>query len=506
MFPLQFGTADQFALLKDYLSESGYTEENVCRVLGVSAMHELVGSAPANASSDGGACSLLCRLFLASQPAGTAEIENAIPRAALDAIRALRLLDAMPGEPGRLSAPMALYPASGLYFVSDRWHYPGRAAIENFDDIVFPAISRHTQQFLATLPDAPCDRFLELCSGTGVAALIAASRYAKRAWAVDITERATQCAEFSRRLNGIENAEVVQGDLYQPLDGLTFDRIAAHPPYVPVLKPGRIYYDGGGDGERVTRQIVEGLPRHLAPGGQFFCLSMGIDRENEPFELRARKWLGAKQDEFDILYVLHRIEGLTDFAYQSTVHLRGDWNNVEQWKAHFRQLKVKDLVSGGLIIERHAASHSAFTFRCQKADHSGPREADWRMHFEQAMSAPGAIERLKASKPAAAPGVTLDAVHRVERGEFVPQSLTLEVDYPFSMECKVQPWMPVMVARCDRTSTVEELFDACRKDRLIHPDTPFGEFLRLVRTFIAGGFLEVEEFPLPQSGALRAHH
>src|SRR5579885_3650218 len=143
------------------------------------------------------------------------------------------------------------------------------------DDIVFPAISRHTCQFLETLPQYPCEDLLDLCSGTGVAALVAVSRYARRAWAVDITERATRCAEFNILLNDLTQVTAIQGDLYAPLNGRMFDRIVAHPPYVPVMKPSKIYYDGGEDGERVTRAIIAGLPQHLKPGGSFYCLTMG---------------------------------------------------------------------------------------------------------------------------------------------------------------------------------------------------------------------------------------
>lgn len=501
MLPLHFGSAQQFALLRKYLIDSGYTETNICSTLGVRAMHDLVGSLRAIGAKGDSACGVLCGLFIAGEPAVEAALRALIPAAAFDAMIDLGLLSRSPGAPGALEAPVALYPAGGLYFVSDRWNYHDRSAIENFDDIVFPAISRHTSQFLAALPEDPCEAFLDLCSGTGVAALIAASRYARHAWAVDITERATQCAEFSRRFNGLENVSVIQGDLYRPLAGLTFDRIVAHPPYVPVLQRGRVYYDGGEDGERVTRQIVEGLPSHLAPGGRFICLSMGIERENEPFEKRARGWLEQSGGEFDILYVLHRVEDLIDFAYQSTVHVRGDLNYVERWKAHFRDLKVKNLVTGALVVERHASARPPFTVRCQKGDRSGPLEAGWRMRMEAESAGTKGIERLKALKPVASAEVRLQAVHHIEHGEFTPVSLALETDYPFSMECKVQPWMPVMVARCDGNSTVEELFDACRQDGLIHAETPVAEFVRLVRTFIAGGFLQVDEFPLPRNGS-----
>jgi methylase of polypeptide subunit release factors len=73
--------------------------------------------------------------------------------------------------------------------------------------------------------------------GTGIAALVAAQKDAAHAWAFDITARATHFAEFNRRLNAIPNVTAAEGDLYAPAGGQTFDRIVAHPPYLPVYRP-----------------------------------------------------------------------------------------------------------------------------------------------------------------------------------------------------------------------------------------------------------------------------
>ena len=49
--------------------------------------------------------------------------------------------------------------------------------------------------------------------------------------------------------------------------------------------------------------MVEGLPRFLRPGGTFYALLMATDRENEEFEQRIRKWLGADEGSFDVVLV-----------------------------------------------------------------------------------------------------------------------------------------------------------------------------------------------------------
>ncbi|HEX5483159.1 MAG TPA: methyltransferase, partial [Terriglobia bacterium] len=258
MLPLRFGSPEQFALVKGFLEESFYAEEGICNRLGLSALHEYAKArerAPESLQEQD-RLNLLIRVFFCGEQVSREQLQKLIPDAARGAFENLGLLGEDQKGDGRIGSPAALYPAHGLYFVSDHWTRVDRPAAESLDDIVFPAISRHTYQFLETLPQDPCESFLDLCSGTAVAALVAASRYARHAWAVDITERATQCGEFNRRLNGIDNATVLQGNLYAPLEEIAFERIVAHPPYVPVMQPSKIYYDGGEDGERVTRGIV----------------------------------------------------------------------------------------------------------------------------------------------------------------------------------------------------------------------------------------------------------
>jgi tRNA1(Val) A37 N6-methylase TrmN6 len=46
--------------------------------------------------------------------------------------------------------------------------------------VVYHAVTVNTCHFLETLPNEPCDSFLDLCSGSGVAALLAAQLRAAR--------------------------------------------------------------------------------------------------------------------------------------------------------------------------------------------------------------------------------------------------------------------------------------------------------------------------------------
>ncbi len=190
------------------------------------------------------------------------------------------LLSSEASRPSLRYAPVLLYPIRHLHIVSDRWTNPDGSHFTPPDDIVYPALTKNTYRFLSMLPPEPCRRFLDLGSGTGVAALAAASSYAGHAWAVDITERSTRFAEFNRLLNGVENVTVLQGDLYEPVGDLDL-----RPDRGPSALRAGGHAEGGFSRMRARRArrsregVVGGLPAHLSPGGRFYCLALGADRQ-----------------------------------------------------------------------------------------------------------------------------------------------------------------------------------------------------------------------------------
>ena len=272
-----------FELLRNHLRAAGFNEKSICDRLGITELRDLLssrrkGAPPAREPDE---LSVLTHLLLLGESYPREELESVLSSPVVEALTGLGLASLDPTDGSRLFCPVALYPVGPIFIVSDRWFAVAGKDFKAPDDIVYPAITPNTTDFLATLPVTPCDSFLELCSGTGAVAL-AASGYANKSWAIDITERSTQMAEFNRLLNGLDNVTVLKGNLYEGVEDLKFDRIVAHPPYMPVLRPAQIFYDGGADGEQITRRIVEALPHFLKPGGCFYCLAQGSDRKGAP--------------------------------------------------------------------------------------------------------------------------------------------------------------------------------------------------------------------------------
>jgi release factor glutamine methyltransferase len=116
---------------------------------------------------------------------------------------------------------------------------------------------------------------LDVCTGSGVAALLAAPR-ATSTTAVDASRSAVWAARANAALNG-RRVRVLHGDLFRPVADRRFDVILCNPPYLPVPDGapeslGSPAWDGGPDGRRVLDRICREAVEALRPGGALFLV------------------------------------------------------------------------------------------------------------------------------------------------------------------------------------------------------------------------------------------
>jgi SAM-dependent methyltransferase len=152
----------------------------------------------------------------------------------------------------------------------------------------------------------PVERALDLCTGSGIHALLA-RRFADRVVGIDKSPRAIAFAEHNRAFNAVNRVEFLQGDLYRSLAGLRaserrFGAIFANPPYHPVLdsKAGENAYSGGPTGEEILRAIVRGLPKHLGPRGSCQIVTLLIHRKRVSWRNKLCRWLGSERYQLDV--------------------------------------------------------------------------------------------------------------------------------------------------------------------------------------------------------------
>ena len=500
-FSFDFETDRDYDALRAFLESTPYTTERVCERMEIPTIYNfksiVEGRTERVAVTD--TLDALIRLFMDAEPVAEVDLTATLPDGGAALLSRLGLL--APYDDTRVRATALLYPTRGLWIASDLDHHPleEQRAGDMPEDVVYPAITRNTQHFMSSLPQLPCERFLELCSGTGIAAL-AAAEYAGHTWAVDITERSTRCARFNARLNRIENLTALEGDLYEPVQDLRFDRIVAHPPYIPAEKLEYIYRDGGQDGEQITRRIVEGLPDLLEPGGRFHATCMVTDRDQQPFERRVRDWLGSRENEFDVLIVEMGTMHPTEHYTREAMRGRMSFDVVARRHQLFTEMKIVELLYCSFVLQRRARERSVFTARTQRGPRTTGKDFDWLLRWETAQ-AEGGVDWLPRAKLRSSPRVRLRVVHEMRDREWMPAEYRVGAESPFISTADCPAWGAALIARCTGDLTVEQHFAALKEAGALPEDAPLGEFLDLVRSLITAGFVEAEEFPLPfQSG------
>ena len=380
---------------------------------------------------------------------------------------------------------IAIEAVAGLRIAGDP---PGTRAV----DVVYPGAVDNTRQFLAILPETPCDALLDLGTGSGVATL-AAARFARHAWGVDINPRAVRFAEYNRRSNGIGNATILESDLYDAVRGMTFDRIIAHPPYVPVRAPNTIFSDGGAEGEEIARRIVAGLPEFLRAGGRFYMLLLGADCEGETFEERIRAWLGPRQAEFDMVLVSHSLRPPAEHWNLAAAKGEVPAGDLQYWAETWTRRRVEWLFYGSVLIHRHERTRPAITERAQRGEGFRAAHQDWLLDFAAEWQHPGGAGFLLDSHPTIAPDAELRVVHRVREGRFAADEFTIACTSPFEAVVSCPAWLAAIISWCDGGAAWRDLLARAQGEGLIAEDSAPDEFARILGMLAGRGILRLRE-------------
>jgi methylase of polypeptide subunit release factors len=494
------GSTGRFDDLLQLLRSTNYSDEFICKrlKLGHAEEFELDRKKRPPLPKPESAADVLLTLFLAGELVSPSLMDQLLGAKNISLLEGMGLLQKT-ADPDRYYATLALYPFEDLFIASDRWSTPDGARLAGPEDTVYPAFIPNTRLFIRHLPERPGAKILDLCGGTGIAALRAARKGAVRAWSSDIADRSTRFAEFNRRLNGISNAQMVTGDLYKNLEGLRFDVISAHPPYVPTLQSKWIFASGGTDGEEITKSIIEGLPDHLDTDGCFIALTMGSDRVGRPLEHRIREWLGPNHAEFDIALLVRKELDPQTFALRANRDTIRTREEAELWNQLFTKLRVQSMCYGFICIQRSSGEHRPFTIRRQASSLAVRSPWEWLLRWESAVHGDQLPKLILDSPLHASRGTDFEVRHRLEQGFWNPSKYTLKTQYPFSMECDAQPWMAHLISLCDGRATGRDLLNRLVQNAVLPPSAPETEYAEAVASLISGGFIGLEGFrPPPQ--------
>lgn len=352
-----FSVRNRLQELQGCLSRAGYTQSNICEMLGIDALqhieptrlhyydrHCLANTVLAD----------LVRLFL---------LRVALPEARLqeifgaDLFACLHQLGMLIRRNELWASRVDLFDVAGLYIATDHRYMMLSEDQINEDPVMYIGID--SLGLVYTAPQLTATRVLDLCCGSGVQGLVA-SRYAREVVSVDINPRAIRFSRFNAQLNGIRNIQFRLGNLYEAATGY-FSTILANPPFVPSPKQELRFRDGGANGEEILEQIISESANHLSPDGRLFIVSDLVNIQDYEAKLKqwwkggnAHKLVLSTADRDDILFsVPHCHAAFNQTFEQYNVELEG-------WLQNFHEANLTSVNFGYVLIYQTSDPDSTY--------------------------------------------------------------------------------------------------------------------------------------------------
>lgn len=178
------------------------------------------------------------------------------------------------------------------YLLNEAWLGPHRFYVD--ERVIVPrsfiAEFFHDQNGVRLHFGPPPRRVLDLCTGSGCLAILAALAWPRaHVDAVDLSADALEVAARNVADYGLQDrVRLVRSDLFSGLGEATYDLVISNPPYVKAASMRRLPEEyrrepgmalaSGTDGLDHTRTILGDAARHLAPGGRL-VVEIGHNRK-----------------------------------------------------------------------------------------------------------------------------------------------------------------------------------------------------------------------------------
>ena len=471
--------------LRNYLLESGYTEKNL-NAMGISELpSRRLRNLPGllDITREPTPLNTLLRWFWLGVRQEAATTEGLLPqwviRVALDSGLLRR-------EGTSLVPQVMLVHIGGFLIASDH-----TSAIDRGDSnlVLWPnPTSKLLSRFSVRRPSSAT---LDLGAGNGILGLTAAS-YSQRVVATDLNDRATACAAFNARLNGIENIECLTGDGFAPVTGQTFDLILSNPPFFITPSSQYMFCENPAGLDFLCRRLVREAPSHLNEGGYFQMLCEWAQIAGQPWQERLAEWF--QGIECDV-WVLHGgTHALPDYA-QNRITETGtapdkDAELYGQYMSYYRDKGVEAIHAGLIAIRRRSGQNWVVIEEVANTPNE-PFGESVQLTFaaRDFLQSHASDETMWAVKPRISPVARLESIFRQSNSQWQPASLTLRLTEGFPFFVEVQPIVADFLGRCDGTRALADLAKdlAARLKKPVEAVQP--ECLAIVRKMIERGFL-----------------
>ncbi len=468
---------------KDFLLESGYVEADL-RKRGY--FNELPSSRLRNlprlldSTSEPSLLNTLLRWFWLGVP----QSAEFAPSWFTDLATSCGLLSRGKGED--LIPEVMLFPVEGFLVVSD---HTTKIDASDPELVLWPnPTSRFLSRFTIRRPSRAT---LDLGTGNAIQALACAA-HSQHVVATDLNPRAVNFAEFSARLNGIDNIEPLFGDGFTPVAGRKFDLIVSNPPFF-ISPSGRyLFCDNPLDLDQLCRRFVKEAPNYLEEGGYFQLLCEWAEVEDQPWQERIGEWLENNGCDAWVIkghtqtpqeYSQHRIA-------ETAPRSENDADLYSSYMAYYRERKVVAL-HDGIIALRRRSGHNWIRIEEMSELPNDPFGEYVHLAFSirDFLQAHASDDQLLSVKPRLAPYCRLEQFFQPGNGQWQPTSLNLRLLRGIPFFLGLQAPVAGFLNGCDGSRTVGEIVQKFAAQ----VDAPFEqvqkECLGIIRKLIERGFL-----------------
>lgn len=480
--------AGQAARLKDYLKEVAFTPEGVRNRIQTDV---LAGRHKENLSLllyrtrelDG--LNLLIRWFVVGEPVAHSAAKQCLPPDILQLLLDCRLLTLTDDS---LTSPVMFSPFDQFWIATDTYAHLTTGSGE--DDVLM--INSTTLFLLNLAMRTPCRSLLDLGTGCGVVAILAASQFAENVTATDLSGRAASFAQFNAWLNERPNIEVLTGDLFQPVAGRRFERILSNPPFYITPSSNRMFAENPMGLDGFCRNLVKQASAHLEEGGFLQMLCEWPEIEGQPWEDRLSEWFegtgcdaivfsGGSYDP--IRYAQTRLPVVTAPAGKDA-----DYKTFEEWVSYYQAEKVKAIHAGFLTMRRRSGQNWVQFERVSTEPSLLLGEAI--LHRFAIRDQPPSDEQLLSSRLQVAEGVQLVQVVEFAEHEWRrPQKVRMVQTFGLQLAHDLTTEVAEFITKLDGSAPLGELVDSLARGALVPREKVQAECLSMVRKWLASGFV-----------------
>lgn len=485
-----FQNSTQYSTFKQRLAACGFTDKGVIETLGVRDIATISENDLAillKRTRDKTPLNTFIRLFLIEYPCGLEQIKKALSPLDPETLVQAGLIFI---ESNRVLPAVKLIPFRGLYLVFDR---QARLNTKDRQDYVMGVGSSTLTLSNLTIRNQ-VSRFLDLGSGCGTLALIAAS-HSDHVTAADLNPRAVAIARFNAMLNGMDHVDCIQGSFFDPFENQAFDLITTNPPFVISPEDRYIYRDSQMPADNACRHIVQKAPRYLNEGGYLQMLCNWVEIKGVPWQERLETWFAGsgcngwviRSETLDAqtyikTWIRHTEQGASEENFAQ---------RFDAWLAYFQKHDI-DAVGAGLITMKKASDAKNWF----KAEHGpenmlGPCGEDICLGY----NLKDFLENHKDDQTLLdltfqpALQLRLERFSRPSGNGWIDASIRLKMIKGFEWAADIDPFVADMIGNCDGKRPLGLLLEQMARSLEKSPSDIAPVFFKVVRGLIEKGFL-----------------